>query len=253
MILIADNIHALNPIVSEAMQRYDPLPLQQLALRCQEAGAGFIDINPGYLTRRREDTVVFMVEAVQEVTALPLVLDSPNPRVLEKGLQACRGKPILNALSLEERKLQEILPLAAEYRTRLVLLLMDEKSFTPPTMEEKIAIALELREHAMAAGLGHEDLIFDPVLPNLSWQDAFMRIAEVVKTVRVLESGTIFQESAKTMVGLSNIRSGLRKVYPSQIELTSFCMLAGAGLHYVLANALDQNLLETLVTVNRLS
>ncbi|MBI4773518.1 MAG: hypothetical protein HY788_04935 [Deltaproteobacteria bacterium] len=40
MKLVADNLHALNPIVAETLERLDPVPLQDLARRCQRAGAG---------------------------------------------------------------------------------------------------------------------------------------------------------------------------------------------------------------------
>jgi len=179
------------------------------------------------------------------VTNLRLILDSPNPRILTRGLAACRQKPILNALSLEEQKLQEILPLAVEHQTLLVLLLMDARSFTPPLLEDKLAIAIELREHAVGAGLPLEHLIFDPVLPNLSWEDAFLRIGEAVKTVRLLSSGAMFQDPVQTMVGLSNLRSGGVDRYPWRVEETCLHLLAGAGLHYALCNVLRPELLET--------
>ena len=78
----------------------------------------------------------------------------------------------------------EILPLAVENDADLVVLLMDERSFTPPSLEEKLALALDLMQHAVKAGLSTDRLIFDPVLPNLSWDDAFFRVAHAVKTVR---------------------------------------------------------------------
>ncbi len=164
----------------------------------------------------------------------------------------CRSKPILNALSLEPRKLQEILPLAVEHGTKLVILLMDERSFTPPTVEEKLALAIDLRERALSAGMSGEDLIFDPVLPNLSWDDAYNRVAEDIKTVRLLASGAIFQEPTPTMSGLSNLRSGARDRFPSSIELTCLGLLAGAGLSYALANVLDAEVLDTVRSIKRL-
>ena len=251
MILVADNLHALNPIVSEAMIKLDPKPVQELALRCVEAGASLLDINPGYLSRRHEDRMAFLVEAVQEVTPVRLMLDSPNPRALARGLSVCREKPVLNALSLEERKLKEILPLAVEQETTLVILLMDETSFAPPKMEEKLSLALALREHALSAGLEQKDLIFDPILPNLSWQDALAQVAEVVKTVQMLSSGAIFQEPAHTMVGLSNLRSGLKRRYPLSVDSTCLSILAGAGLEYVLIDALEPELMSTCKLINQ--
>lgn len=253
MILAADNLHALNPTVAQALKKLDAEPIQTLALRCEEAGARWIDLNPGYLPPRHEDRMTFMVEAVQQVTSMRLILDSPHARILAKGLAVCRDRPILNAVTLEKQKVEEILPLAAQYKTQLIVLLLDEKSISPARMEEKIAIALELRDFAVTAGTAAEDLIFDPLLANLGWQDAFFQVSETIKTVRMLASGAIFQECAKTMVGLSNLRSGLKKYYPSEVEQVCLGLLGGAGLHCVLANALEPKLQRTWRLINQMS
>jgi 5-methyltetrahydrofolate corrinoid/iron sulfur protein methyltransferase len=253
MLLAADNIHAMNPAVADALRRLDPGPIVELTRACERNGAQLIDLNPGYLAPRHEDRMQFLVETVQEVTSLRLILDSPNARVLARGLAACKDAPILNALSLEPQKLQEILPLAAEHGTDLVLLLMDARSFTPRSTEEKISLALELREHALSAGMNQESLIFDPVLPNLSWDDAFLRIAEDIKTVRLLASGAILQEPARTMVGLSNLRSGQSNVFPAEIDRACVTLLAGAGLHIALANAITPALRDLFTLLTRMS
>jgi cobalamin-dependent methionine synthase I len=244
MILAADNLQIFNPVVAKALEAKDPRPLQELARRCREAGAAILDLNPGFLSKRQEDRLAFMVDAVQEAVDLPLILDSPKANILAKGLAACRGKPILNALTLEPEKLGEILPLAAAHRTDLVLLLLDERSFPAPTLEGKIALAVELREQALAAGMSPEQLIYDPVLPNLSWPDAWEQARECIKTVRLLAAGAIFPEPARTMAGLSNLRSHLRRVYPLEVELTCLGMLAGAGLSITLADLLQPGFKE---------
>jgi 5-methyltetrahydrofolate corrinoid/iron sulfur protein methyltransferase len=236
VLIVADNIHGLNPVIAEAMERLDPRPIRELARRCVADGADVLDINPGWLSRRNEDRMAFLVETVEDATEVPLVLDSPNPRILAVGLAACRKKPVLSALSLEDRKLAEILPLAVEHDTDLVVLLMDERSFPPAALEEKLALAVELREHAREAGVNGERLIFDPVLPNLTWDDAYFRIAEDVKTVRLLASGAMFGEPARTMAGLSNLRSGARSRFPFALEEACLALLAGAGLDYALTD-----------------
>jgi len=252
VIVAADNLTSSNPVVAEALTKLDPRPLQELARRCEQAGAAFLDINPGYLSSRRDDRMEFMVAAVQEASSLPLILDSPQPRVLARGLAACREKPILNACTLEAEKLREILPLAAEHAVDLVLLLLDEKSRVPPTLEGKIALAVELRERALAGGVPHEKLIFDPVLPNLSWPDAFDQIRAVIRTIRLLAGDAVFLQPARTMAGLSNLRSGLRRVHPVKLEETVASLLAGAGLHLALADVLQSELRETLNIVGRI-
>jgi len=253
MILAADNLQIFNPVVAAALEKQDPRPLQELARRCRGAGAAMLDLNPGFLSKRREDRMAFMVDAVQEAVDLPLILDSPKAKILEKGLAACRGKPILNALTLEPKKLEETLPLAAAHQTDLVLLLLDERSFPPPTLEGKIALAVELRERALAAGMPAERLIFDPVLPNLSWPDAWEQVRECIKTVRLLAGGAVFPEPARTMAGLSNLRSHLRRVYTLEVEKTCLAMLAGAGLSIALADVLQPGFGEETKLIRDLS
>jgi len=84
-----------------------------------------------------------------------------------------------------------------------------------------------LRERCLAAGLSHEDLIFDPVLPNMSWPDAFLRATEDIRAIRLLASGAVFQEPCRTMVGLSNLRSGVKQLFPAALEQTCLALLAG--------------------------
>jgi 5-methyltetrahydrofolate corrinoid/iron sulfur protein methyltransferase len=251
MIIAADNLQIFNPLVAKALEEKDPRPLQDLARRCREAGAALLDLNPGFLSKRQEDRMAFLVDAVQDAAAL--ILDSPNAKILEKGLAACRGKPILNALTLEPEKLAEILPLAAAHQTDLVLLLLDERSFPAPTLEGKIALAVELRERALAAGLSAEQLIYDPALPHLSWPDAWEQVRECIKTVRLLAAGAVFPEPARTMAGLSNLRSHLRRVYPLEVELTCLGMLAGAGLDIALMDVLQSGFGEGIKHIRQLS
>jgi cobalamin-dependent methionine synthase I len=245
VIIAADNLQALNPVVAGALENLDPHPLQEIARRCEQAGAQLLDLNPGFLPRRRADRMAFMVEAVQQATHLRLMLDSPSARVLARGLAACEQPPILNACTLEDDKLRDILPLAAARPVHLVFLLLDRRSFPAATLEGKLTLALELREHALAAGILEERLIFDPVLPHLSWPDAWEQVREVVKTVRLLAAGAVWPEAAATLVGLSNLRSGLRSSYPLKVEETALGLLAGAGLTYALVDVLQPELMET--------
>ena len=251
LIIAADNLNILNPVVARALDALDPRPLQELARRVEQAGANLIDINPGFLPPRRHDRMAFLVEAVQQVTKLPLILDSPDARVLARGLAVAAKPPILNACTLEPDKLRDILPLAAANQTDLVLLLLDAHSRPGTSLEGKLTLALELREHALAAGLTDAQLIFDPVLPNLTWPDAWSQTGEVVKTVRLLSGGELWGEPARTMAGVSNLRSGLRDTYPLRVEEAALGVLAGAGLNFALVDVLQPGLMETVRVINQ--
>jgi 5-methyltetrahydrofolate corrinoid/iron sulfur protein methyltransferase len=253
LIIAADNLNILNPPVARALEAMDPGPLQELARRCEQAGANLIDLNPGFLPPRRQDRMAFMVEAVQQVTGLRLILDSPSAPVLARGLAVAVQPPILNACTLEAEKLRDILPLAAAHQADLVLLLLDARSRPGASLEEKLTLALELREHALAAGLTDTQLIYDPVIPNLTWPDAWFQVGEVLKTVRLLQGGGLWGEPARTMAGLSNLRSALRDTYPLRVEAAALALLAGAGLSLALVDVLQPGLMETVRVINQVA
>jgi len=242
VLIVADNLHGLNPSVAKAMEYLDPAPIREMVKRFEENGADCVDINPGYLSPRKEDRMAFLVDAVQESGSLRIILDSPSPRILRKGLSVCRIPPILNALSLESNKISGVLPLALEFQCELIMLLMDESSYSPASVEEKLSLALELRNKAVSAGMSPDSLLYDPVLPSLRWDDSLYRIAECVKAVRLVSSGAVFHETARTVVGLSNLRSGFRRFFPPQVEYNCLGLLAGAGIDMVLADVLNPGL-----------
>ena len=68
----------------------------------------------------------------------------------------------------------------------------------------------------------------------------------IVRLVRLLADGALFQTSARTMVGLSNLRSGLRRTYPNTIDEACLYLLAGAGLTHVLADVLQPEVMEAV-------
>ena len=113
MILIADNLQITNPAIGAAVDEMRAGPIRELVRLCEKADADMIDINAGPLTKNGEEKMAFLVETVQAACSLPILLDTANPHALEAGLQVAKNKVIINGFSLEPRKLERILPLAA--------------------------------------------------------------------------------------------------------------------------------------------
>ncbi len=252
MILAADNINPMNPAVIDAMERLDPKPIQDIARQCKKRGVHYIDINPGYLGKRKHDRMTFLIEAVQEATDLKLILDSPNPELLKMGLKSCKEKPILNALTKEEIKLKEILPLAIEEEIELIFLLLDENSMAPPNHDGKISLAMELWQHATSKGFDEEKIIFDSVMPNIAWHDAFGQVGECVKTIRMLSSGIVLGKPARTMIGVSNLLSGQEQKGRASLDETCLAVLSGAGLDIALVNVAREGLMSAYQLISKM-
>ncbi len=238
MKLIADNIRITKLSIQEALINRDPLPIQTLAALCAKKGAHGIDINTGPLGKDPEAAMVFFVEAVEQVTNLPLFMDTTNPEAMAAGLATSRNKTTINGISLEPAKLEKILPLAKKYETDVIGFLLYPDSRVPKDSSERFEIALELLSRVEGAGVAKERLIIDPVVPPLSWDDGLFRARELLKTIPMLPELLGFP--VRTIAGLSNLTTGAGDKYrKSLVEATFLSMLAAAGLDYLMLDVLN--------------
>jgi 5-methyltetrahydrofolate corrinoid/iron sulfur protein methyltransferase len=233
--IITDNLTITHPIIEDAVNRMDPEPIANLVRRCEAAGAAMIDINSGPLTRNPEEKMTFLVDTVRQASNLPLLLDTSNPVALEAGLKACKGTAIINGFSLEPDKLAHILPLAKIFKTRIIGYLLYPNSNVPVDGQERLTVALELYSRFSEAGLAPEQLIIDPVIPPLIWQNGHTQAMEVVHVIRTLPDLLGFK--VKTIAGISNLTSGPGdKERKRLFEQCYVAMLAEAGLTMALVN-----------------
>lgn len=251
MIIVADNLHVVNPHVADALVTFDADPVQDLVLKCQKAGAQAIDINSGPVPSSPRKTFSFLVEAVQSVCDLPLVLDTTNPRAMAAGLKACRGRAIVNGFSLETAKIEHILPLAADHDADVIGYLLGPNSQVPIEADEMMAIAVEIFEAFVKTGMPIERLIIDPVIAPLSWDNGIRHNQAVLAVLRSLPD--LFGAPVRTIAGISNLASGPipthRKI---ELEKAFLPMLAAAGLDMALLNIFHQGTVHTAKTCDAL-
>ena len=238
MRLIADNLRITQQAIEIAEAEKDSLSLQLMAKRCETAGADGIDINSGPLYRNPESRMAFMVEAVQEVTGLPLILDTSNPKALKAGLLACKTHVTLNGLSLEPSKLEHILPLAVAYQTDIVCYLLYPNGHVPPDSTERLNVAISLYQKCMDAGVEADRVIIDPVVVPLSWQDGLFQAREVLTVIKTLPELLGFP--VRTIAGLSNLTAGAKNPIKKHLaQQTYLPMLAASGLSMILMNVFN--------------
>ncbi len=240
MRIIADNIQITDPVVAKALDEMDPFLIQDLAKRCEDAGADVLDINPGPLTRDGEKKMAFLVEAVQEVSDLPLALDTSNPSAMAAGVRACGKTPIINGFSLEPAKINNILPLAATFHCNITGFLLHPNGMVPANAEERLTLAVQLFQALSETGIEPDKLIIDPVLAPLMWEDGPRQAMELLSVIRMLPD--LLGCPIKTVVGLSNLTSGRgTKEKKRLLEAVYLPMLASAGLDMVMMNMFHQN------------
>ncbi len=252
MIVAADNLQITRPEIAAAVENFDPEPVMAMAKACAAAGADWIDINSGPLSRDPEKKMVFLVEAVQAATDLPLMLDSTNPRALEAGLKACRKPPVINGFSLEPEKIAHILPLAKTHAADIIGYLLYPNSHVPVDASDALAIALDLYDAFRTAGLENSALIIDPVIAPVIWENGLHHNREILSVIHQLPDLLGFP--VRTIAGLSNLTTGGGPMGKRRLlERTFLPMLAASGLSMVLMNVFHEQTVTTARTCTALT
>jgi 5-methyltetrahydrofolate corrinoid/iron sulfur protein methyltransferase len=244
MRLVADNLRITQPAVAKALACRDPAPIAALVERCLAAGAQAIDINSGPLSRDGAGQMRFLVETVQRVCELPILLDTTNSEAVAAGLMTAKGRVIINGFSLESRKMERMLPLAVDHGVEIVGYLLTEGSQVPFTLAERMEIAVALYQNAKAAGLEDRQLIIDPVVVPLTWDEGPRRNQETLELLRQLPA--LLGAPVRTIAGLSNLTSGAPdRRRRSLLQGAYLPMLAAVGLDMALMDVTDLGAMAT--------
>ncbi len=245
MFIVADNIQITNPVIALALEKQDHRPIQKLAKRCEAAGAHAIDLNSGPLNLDPARKMRFLVETVQAVSALPLFLDTSNPKALEGGLEAAENKVVINGFSLEQEKLNSILPLAAQFNADIIGYLLNPDSQVPTDANDRLMLAYDLFEKCQKAGIKKEQLIIDPVIAPVQWQDGNRQAMEILTVLRSLPD--LLGYDVRTIAGISNLTSGPGKMTSKMtLEQGYIAMLTEAGLSMALINVFHTQTIQII-------
>jgi len=241
MIIIGEKIHIIAKAVSTAIRERDTKVIQDLAIAQTKAGADYIDLNVGPMKKDIEETMRWLVDAVQEVTDLPLSIDTMNPVAMEAGLKACKKRPLLNSASGKIESKERMLPLAKKYNCDVVISVMTDKGM-PPDVDSKIESIMDTVAYANELGIPNEDIWVDPIVLPVSTAGEGQRLAVAnLEFIKIL--GDVLP-GVKSTVGLSNASNGVPEQLRPLINRTYLVMLQRNGLYSAIADPLDEELMK---------
>ncbi|MBQ3575507.1 MAG: dihydropteroate synthase, partial [Clostridia bacterium] len=114
MIIIGEKINGSIPSVGEAIARRDSEFIKERARAQAEAGATFIDCCASVPEAEEVETLKWMIDCIQEVTDLPISVDSPSADVLVEAYKFCKKPGLFNSVSGEGNKIEKIFPVMAQ-------------------------------------------------------------------------------------------------------------------------------------------
>ena len=204
-ILIGERINPTGKkALKEALRRHDIDHVLALAEKQEKEGADVLDVNVGLPEIDETAMLSEIVTALQQVTDLPLQIDTGSPDAMEAACRLYNGKPLLNSVTGEEEKMAAIFPIAKRYGGMIVALTLDENGI-PDTAEGRLAIAERIVCRAEEYGIDRKDLLFDPLA---------LTVSSDIRAPRVtLDAITLIRDrlGCHTSLGVSNVSFGLPK------------------------------------------
>lgn len=244
MIVIGELINSTRKAIAQAISNKDKLYIQDLARRQVEAGANYIDVN-GASGGDEIENIKWMVELIQEFVDVPLCIDSPNPQAIKVGLELCNKIPIINSITAETERWEQVLPMVQEYKTKIIALCMDDTGM-PESIEERLRVADKLVTGLTRVGIPEDDISLDPLVKPLGVNHTFG--VEVLETTRALRQK---YPNVHLVSGLSNISFGLpeRKL----LNRVFMVMSAAMGMDAYILDPLDQTIMSLLAASRTLA
>lgn len=201
-----------------------------------ENGADILDINMGMNGIDEKDMMVKVVQEVTMVSNVPLCIDSSHVSVIEAALRIYPGRALINSISLEKNKCEQLLPIAKKYGSMFILLPVSEKGL-PKNLEEKKEIMQSIVRKAEAIGLVKEDIIVDGLVNTVGANKNAAK--ETLETIQFCKD----ELGVATIIGLSNISFGLPE--RQFINSTFLAIAVQAGLTMAIANPSQDLLMNT--------
>jgi len=244
MIIVGELINASRKAVGEAIKQKDASFIQKLAIDQTEAGATYIDVNAGIFVGKEGEYMEWLIKNIKEVTKLPCSIDSPDPKVIERGMKLNGEDAMVNSISLEKKRLETILPLIAGTSLKVVALCMDDQKM-PETREDRLRIADILINRLVQSGVKLENIYVDPLVQPISTDITFGK-GFIDSVADIMEN----YQGIHTICGLSNISFGL----PERKFLNrNFAVMAiSRGLDALLIDPLDRKMMSNICAAETL-
>ena len=209
----------------------------RLGAEQEAAGAHILDVNVG---APMVDEAALLPELVKQLIGrvqAPLCIDSTNVDAVRAALDAYPGSALVNSISGEPGRMDQLGPLCKHYGAPFILLPLEGRKL-PLTAAERLAVVERMLRQADDLGIPRRLILVDALVLTVSSKpEAAKACLEVVRHCRD-------EWGLATTCGLSNISFGL----PARELLNSAFLTMGmaSGLSSFIANPSSARLMEAV-------
>lgn len=234
MLIVGERINTSRKVKGEsvieaAVVNRDAGFIADLARKQFEAGATYIDVNAGTLTSGEPEALEWLTKTVQEAVDAPISFDTPNPAALESALAVYdmgKGQPLINSITAEELRYNNVLPFVLKYKAKIIALAMDDSGIQQDP-EKRLAVAKTLVKELTSAGVPLDDIYVDPLtFPIGTGSDVALAMLDIIEKIMAEFPGV------HTVAGISNISHGMpaRKILNQAMTVLALGKGLDAGI-----------------------
>ena len=240
MVIIGERINSTRTGIREAIKTRNGAFIVKEAKSQISAGASFIDVNCAITSHDELQDIDWVISTIQsEIPDVSICIDSPNYLAIERALKvySASGSIMINSITAEEPRIQQILPLAIEYNASLIALTIDANGM-PSSAQERFDIARNIYDRVHREKFPTEKLYFDALIRPVSTEP--MQAQEFLQSIPMIKK----LGNVKTICGLSNVSYGLP--HRAVINATFLAMAVQAGLDAAILDPTDKLIISSI-------
>ncbi len=202
--IIGERINPTGRKIVQLQLRNGDLSRVEIDVKEQVAGgAMLLDVNMGAPLADEAALMTKAVTLIQELTDLPLVIDSSIIEVLDAGLAAYQGKALVNSVTAEDERLEAILPLVKKYGAAVIGLPNDEEEIPEEPARRVELVRKLIRVATEKYKIPVEDIVIDPLAMPVG--------ADTLHPTRTLETIALIKSEfgVNMTLGASNVSFGM--------------------------------------------
>jgi 5-methyltetrahydrofolate--homocysteine methyltransferase len=190
------------------------------ALAQAQAGADVLDINAGIPLVDEAKLLSEMLRVAQDTVEVPLCIDSSVIEALEAGLSVYEGRALVNSVTAEDERIEEILPLVARHDAAVIGLANDETGI-PETPQKRLECARKIVSAAGDYGIAPHDVVIDPLAMTVGADTE--AVTTTLRTISLIRD----ELGVNMCLGASNVSFGLPQRSALNAAFLSMAMAAG--------------------------
>jgi len=186
-----------------------------------EAGAQMLDVNAGIPLADEPAILAQTVRLVQSLTDVPLSIDSSIVAALEAGLAVYQGKALVNSVTVEDDRMELILPLVKRHNAAIIALPNDETEI-PIDPVRRVELVKKFVDIATTKyGIPLDDIVIDPLAMPIG--------ADALHADRTMDAISMIRDQVgvNMTLGASNVSFGMPDRHTLNAVFIPMAMRAG--------------------------